>query len=223
MKRVPTVGDFEQKSMEFEFALDGEKGCITGVGTAFGIVDRQGEVIDREALKNFSGKPLPMLWQHRADKPIGVWDTFLVTDKGLELKGHLLIDEIEQAKEAYALIKAGVVLGLSIGFRVKDYFWADDDILHFRDIELLEVSVVTIPANPEANITGIKSELTIRDAEKALVTAGFSHRAAKEILSKGFKSALVRDEQQDQRDADIEILNRMRTLTNLFLGEKKNG
>lgn len=207
--------DIKQKSLDFSFEL-GDKGTVIGYGAVFGNLDRNGDIIDKKAFDSFDFKPLPMLWQHNREQPIGLWDEFEVTDKGLKIKGHMLIDELAQAKEAYVLVKAGIVHGLSVGFRIKDYEFDKERNLHFTDIELVEVSIVTVPANPEANITAVKSELTIRDAEKALILAGFSHKTAKEILSKGFKSATVRDEQKEQRDVDNEILNSMQMLKNLF-------
>ena len=57
-----------------------------------------------------------LLWQHDQTRPIGIWHEIYEDEYGLFVKGQLLL-ELHQAKEAYALLKAGVIDGLSIGFR----------------------------------------------------------------------------------------------------------
>jgi hypothetical protein len=64
------------------------------------------------------GTTVKMLWQHDSDQPIGVWDDMAEDNKGLYVKGHLLTDVSPRAAEAYGLLKAGALDGLSIGYRV---------------------------------------------------------------------------------------------------------
>lgn len=219
------------KSFGFSFETGEQPGTIIGYGSVFGNIDSYGEIVDKGAFKNLSSKKsYPFLWQHMSSRPIGVWDEFYEDETGLRMKGRLLIDDIDLAREAYALIKAGAVTGLSIGYIVNEYAVDKENNVHLTDIELMEVSLVTFPANQLAGVTEVKNSLTIRDAEHALVDAGFSHRQAKQILAKGFKDGTVCDEQQSQRDAETElkaekgseILDRLRKLQSIF-EDHKNG
>lgn len=209
----------ETKDFDFQInVIEESTGVITGYGSVFGNVDSWGDVVEKGAfLRTIEQRKIPILWQHNSDEPIGLWDEISEDDYGLKMRGHLLIDDVAKAKEAYALVKSGVVNGLSIGYIPKDYSYDVENYRHISDVNLYEVSLVTFPANEKAIITDIKSDdLNIRRAEKALVDAGFSHKLAKTILAKGFKSAIVRDEQPDQRDVDIKTLNSMKELLNCF-------
>jgi HK97 family phage major capsid protein/HK97 family phage prohead protease len=102
--------------------------------------------------------PLPFLWQHDHDDPIGLVTSIKVTSKGLEIVGKIAKGVTSGIDEAFALIKAGLVRGLSIGFRGLAY----EDIpgsygRKFTKWELFEVSSVTVAANAECSITSIKS------------------------------------------------------------------
>ena len=128
----------------------------------------------------------------------------------------MLIDDVQQAKEAYALYKNGVISGLSIGFICKSCTWEENKdvgfIRHINEIELFEISLVTFPCNEKATVTDVKSDgdLSIRTAEKALISSGFSHKQAKTILSKGFKALNNCDcDDQNERDVQnqIELIN----------------
>jgi HK97 family phage major capsid protein/HK97 family phage prohead protease len=119
--------------------------------------DRMGDVVDP---KGASFKtPLPLLWQHKSDQPIGNVTSAEVTKDGITVTAQIAKGVLPRIDEAWALIKSGLVRGLSIGFR------ATEDPEHikgtfgfkFNKWELLELSVVTIPANAEASITTIKS------------------------------------------------------------------
>lgn len=209
----------ETKDFDFQInVIEESTGVITGYGSVFGNVDSWGDVVEKGAfLRTIEQRKIPILWQHNSDEPIGLWDEISEDDYGLKMRGHLLIDDVAKAKEAYALVKSGVVNGLSIGYIPKNYSYDVENYRHISDVNLYEVSLVTFPANEKAIITDIKSDdLNIRRAEKALVDAGFSHKLAKTILAKGFKSAIVRDEQPDQRDVDIKTLNSMKELLNCF-------
>ena len=57
-----------------------------------------------------------MLWQHDPTQPIGVWDEVREDATGLWVKGRILT-EVEKGREAAALLAAGAIDGLSIGYR----------------------------------------------------------------------------------------------------------
>jgi phage head maturation protease len=113
---------------------------------------------------------------------------------GLKVEGKLTL-EVEKAREAHALMKDGA-LGLSIGFRVPaggaSFGKSGDRVL--TEVDLAEVSVVALPANTNARITGVKS---IRDFESVLRDElGFSAREARRLASGGWRALEERDSLQ---------------------------
>src|SRR5262249_49107584 len=137
-------------------AADDEKRIIEGIATT-PAPDRMNDVIVPEGLE--FKLPFPLLWQHNSAKPIGEVFAAKVTAEGMLIKARLaergITDWIE---EAWSLIKAKLVKGLSIGFIPLEESW-DKTIGGFRFLrtEIIELSAVTIPANAEATITTVKS------------------------------------------------------------------
>ena len=98
-----------------------------------------------------------MLWHHDSRYPIGIWHDIREDSKGLFVKGQLLLD-IQQGRETYALMQAGVLDGLSIGFRpLKSRRHPSLKGRILEEIDLYEISLVTFASNPEAKITHLKS------------------------------------------------------------------
>ncbi len=131
-----------------------DTGEITGVAWPFGSADRVGDVIEKGAMS--APSTLPMLFNHDPAQVIGVWDQILETDTGLTVKGHLLVDDVERAREVRAMIRSKAVTGLSIGFVTKQA----KRNAKGRTISaalLHEISVVAIPCHPGAQITSLKS------------------------------------------------------------------
>ncbi len=119
---------------------------------------------------------MQLLWQHQWEKPIGVITALFEDALGLYMKGKLLL-EVAQAREAYALLKAGVVRGLSIGYSVKrSRRNPDSGIRELLDLNLWEISLVTMPANEAAQVTVVKSHITddMEQLERAIDRAGIS-------------------------------------------------
>jgi uncharacterized protein len=115
---------------------------------------------------------IPLLWQHQADKPIGVIKELSEDLHGLYLTAEILAD-IHYGKEALSLIKSEAICGLSIGFSLLKAHTNDENIRVIEQAKLWEVSLVTFPANQQACITQLKSQnfLLLRLAnslEKAL-------------------------------------------------------
>ena len=94
-----------------------------------------------------------MLWQHASDKPIG---SITLTDspEGLRCSGRLLL-AVDDARKAYALMKAGIVKGLSIGYQSVDATYRGA-VRVLKEIKLFEVSLVTFPMNDAAIVTAVK-------------------------------------------------------------------
>ncbi|MGR3251028.1 MAG: HK97 family phage prohead protease [Paracoccus sp. (in: a-proteobacteria)] len=130
---------------------------IEGYASLFGLTDQGGDAVMPGAfaasLARLAAKrdKVRMLWQHDPTRPIGVWDEIREDDQGLWVKGRLL-PEVAQAREAAALIQAGAIDGLSIGYRT---IRAERDQKGRRvlaEVELWEVSLVTFPMLPEAKV-----------------------------------------------------------------------
>lgn len=198
---------------------------FSGYGAVFGNVDSYNDVIDKGAfantIKSFkeSGKWPAMLSQHggwlssaQDMTPVGVWTEMKEDDHGLYVEGKLA--DTPRGRELYELMKMTprpAIDGMSIGYFVTDSSdekKGDELIRHIKGIDLVELSLVTFPANKEARVADVKSEeLTIRDAERALRDAGFSRAEAKRILASGFSSLSLRD--ADEKD-DTEIAELLR-------------
>lgn len=135
-----------------------DAGEITGIAWPFGSPDRVGDTITKGALT--TPDTLPMLFAHDQGQVIGVWDQIAETDQGLTVKGRLLVEDVERAREVRAMIRSKAVSGLSIGFVTK----TAKRHAKGRDItaaQLHEVSVVAVPCHPGAQITSIKSDDTM--------------------------------------------------------------
>lgn len=141
--------------MEFKAALTvSDAGEITGTAWPFGSPDRVGDVIEKGA---FTGPAtLPMLFSHDQAQVIGVWDEIAETDTGLTVKGRLLVEDVERAREVRAMVKAGAVSGLSIGFVTKQA-QRHAKGRRISALDLHEISIVAVPAHPGARITSVKS------------------------------------------------------------------
>ncbi|MTH64590.1 HK97 family phage prohead protease [Paracoccus shanxieyensis] len=141
---------------------------IEGYGSLFGLTDQGGDVVVKGAyaasLARLAarGDKVRMLWQHDPARPIGVWDDIREDDKGLWVKGRLL-PEIAQAREAAALIAAGAIDGLSIGYRTISAERDGKGRRMLTEVELWEVSLVTFPMLAEAKV-GKKSDRSLEMA-----------------------------------------------------------
>lgn len=147
----------EKKTFQFEIkSFDDETGTFEGYAAIFGSMDYGGDVIEKGAFKKTlkEHSSFPILWQHDSTKPIGLGEAS-EDDTGLYVKGKLN-QEVQQAKEAYALIKQGALKGLSIGYSTIQDAW-ENSIRKLKEVKLYEYSPVTFPMNPLAGITGVKS------------------------------------------------------------------
>jgi HK97 family phage prohead protease len=194
----------EVKSLALEVKAEGDEGVITGYGSVFGNVDSYGDVIEPGAFAASITKRNPkMLWQHRMDTPIGVWDEVKEDDRGLFMRGRLAT-KTAKGKEGLELVKMGALDGLSIGFRsVSDEM--DGNTRKLKQIDLYEVSLVTMPANDLATVTGVKNAINdLRDFESLLREFGFNRDASKVIASHGFKNYLDRLREADSKEGQID-------------------
>ncbi|MFG1364663.1 HK97 family phage prohead protease [Xanthobacter versatilis] len=201
----------ETKIFPLELKEVTETRTFSGYGAVFGNVDQGRDVVIRgafaESLAGWraKGKLPKMLWQHNPHAPIGIYTEMREDDYGLFVKGRFT-DGVQQADEAYALMKDGALDGLSIGYStVDDEIDRAAGIRKLVKLDLWEVSTVTFQMNLAAGITDVKAQpkppRTIREFEAGLrEKLGFSHAQAKSIASSGFKSLEPRDEDGAMND-----------------------
>ncbi len=134
----------------------GLEGRIEGLASIFGALDRGGDVVHKGAFATAKA-PIPMLDSHHPDAPIGVWDEVTETPDGLQVKGRLLIQEVPRAAEVLALIEAGAMRGLSIGYIARKSARRANGVRDLTAVELVEISVVAVPMCPGADISAVKS------------------------------------------------------------------
>ena len=162
----------EMKTRDFNLEIRSitDDGVIEGYASVFDVVDSYKDVIAPGAFKRTlsawqsSGRMLPVLWQHDAFNPIGVTVKAMEDDKGLAVTAQL-VTEVAQARDAYALAKAGALGGMSIGFSIPNKasdgqaaVIYDDErgVQIIREVKLWEYSLVTFPANEAATIDHVR-------------------------------------------------------------------
>jgi HK97 family phage major capsid protein/HK97 family phage prohead protease len=141
-------------------AVDGDQRIITGIATT-PTPDRMGDIV--EPLGVTYKNPLPLLLYHNSQKPVG-WVKFQKpTGDGIAFEAKLpQVDEPgtvrDRIEEAWVSIKTGLLAGVSIGFRSIEEAWnKETQGFHFLKTEVLELSLVAIPAQPDARIETIKN------------------------------------------------------------------
>ncbi|MEQ3642834.1 MAG: phage major capsid protein [Paracoccus sp. (in: a-proteobacteria)] len=137
-----------------QFTVD-EAGVVEGIAWPFGSPDRVGDVIELGAFAK-TLPPIPMLAFHEQRETVGVWDEILETPAGLQVKGRLLIEDLPRAREVRAMIRERALSGLSIGFSTTKAAPRKGGGRTISALELLEISVVAVPAHPGARITSAK-------------------------------------------------------------------
>jgi HK97 family phage prohead protease len=148
------------KSAAFELKREpDDDGSFEGYASVFDVVDLGMDSVSRGAFaKSLAARKPKMLWQHDMGQPIGVWDEVREDERGLFVKGRLLKD-VQKGREAMALLKAGAIDGMSIGYRtVEASAEAGGRVRKLMEVELHEITILTKPMLPLAKVTSIKSE-----------------------------------------------------------------
>lgn len=142
-------------------AVDDAARVIRGVATS-PTVDRVGDII--EPLGMQFTNPMPFLWQHKHDKPIGTVVFDKPTAAGIGFEATIahpdsVESEVlkERLREAWDSMRIGLVRAVSVGFRPIEYSYMDEGGVRFIKSECYELSAVTIGANSDALINEIKS------------------------------------------------------------------
>lgn len=185
-----------------KFEADGvtNSGAFKGYASVFGGVDDYGDTVLPGAFTNsiaaaiVDNRLIPCLWQHNRSEPIGKWISLKEDDKGLAVEGKLAVEFDPLAKRAAGHIQEGSVGGMSIGYRNvrTNIVQEDDEIVRWElaEVDLREISIVTMPADLEARIDEIKSIVraggtpTPRELEMILrESVGLSKNVAQGIAS----------------------------------------
>lgn len=216
--------------MEVKFSEDKSSGVFSGYGAIFGNTDSYGDVIQKGAFKDTlrawedKGKYPPMLLQHGggflggADDllPVGKWNAMEENSKGLKVEGELFALNTDRGAYLYDGLKSGALDGLSIGYRAKEFVMGtkpSEPRRTLKSLDLVELSIVTFPANDKARVGAVKAASdikTIREFEELLrngTLPALSASEAKALLSGGFK-ALFAERDAGTGDDLAEIVRR---------------
>tara|TARA_Y100001937_G_scaffold128504_1_gene205507 strand:- start:639 stop:1490 length:852 start_codon:yes stop_codon:yes gene_type:complete len=185
-----------------------EKGKFSGYGSIFGNKDLGNDVVVTGAfsksLKRREPREIKMLWQHKQDMPIGVFTSIKEDGDGLAVQGQLALGT-QRGKEAYELLKIGALDGLSIGYKAdpnKQDYDSRRRRRMLKEVDLMEISLVTFPMNPKARVSAVKAEdRTIREWERFLrEEATLSHSQSK-ACAKAIMDTITK--QRDVGDGEI--------------------
>ncbi len=135
-------------------------GTFSGYASLFGRADMAGDLVEPGAfarsLRARGAAGVRMLWQHDPAEPIGAWTRIAEDSRGLHVTGRLT-GEVGRAREVLALMRAGALDGLSIGFRtVKARTDRATGLRHLIEVDLWEISVVTFPMLGDARVSSVK-------------------------------------------------------------------
>lgn len=162
-------------------------GVIEGYASIFGERDRISDIVlpgaFRKSLAERRGLGrIPMLVGHAQRIPVGVWTEMVEDGKGLRVKGQIDIQS-DDGGQLYRVGKMGAELGISIGYRARltEYKTdsAGEQVRLLKEVDLYEVSLVTIPCCDGARVTNVKSTPT--DTPEQLVERAALAFARKEL------------------------------------------
>jgi len=161
-KHVAAEFVLKKDSIREEETDGGKFAFFEGYASTFGNIDRVDDVIMRGAFKRCldKGKLIKMLWQHKFDTVIGQFPKLVEDESGLFVQGRINLGT-EKGREGYALLKAGDINSMSIGYMIVDAEYNRDlDVRMLKELDLFEVSLVTEPANELALVTSVKGWIT---------------------------------------------------------------
>jgi hypothetical protein len=209
---------------EEDIDLPEEQGTFEGYASVFGNTDLGNDVIKKgaftESLKARKPKGIKLLYQHKSDMPIGVFDDIKEDGTGLHVKGRLAL-KTTAGRDAYELLKMGALDAMSIGFRANPDEVSYDKRAKKRtigEVDLLEISLVTFPMNPKALIRSVKAtEISIREWENGMRDAFSLSRSQAKVAAKAVHQIFdVKTESSETLpviDENMELVNAIKKLT----------
>ena len=131
-------------------------GLIKGYASVFNNLDKCNDIILPGAFDDADNNKIKFLWQHKPEHVIGKITKIEQDDYGLFIEAQLLLS-IDKAKEIFELIKQDIITQFSIGYRPIKHKINAEGTRIISSIELLEIILVTFPANENAIITQYKT------------------------------------------------------------------
>ncbi|MDP9758313.1 MULTISPECIES: HK97 family phage prohead protease [Agrobacterium] len=163
-----TAPILEIKSLKDSGEFEGYGSTFGGEPDVYGDVIAVGAYSESLALHKAKGTMPKLFWQHNRDEPIGKWLKAEEDDHGLLMHGRLNMD-VQRGREAYALLKAGDIDGLSIGYRIKKHSVDHETgVWTLESLDLIEVSVVSVGANENAVVQSVKAAKAVHELTEKL-------------------------------------------------------
>lgn len=228
----------QQLNFELEVKALSDR-TFEGHGAIFGNVDLGGDVVIKGAFEaslkahKKSGTLPAMFWMHKMDQVPGVWTDMHEDSKGLYVKGELV--DTALGNEVRTLLQKKAVRGLSIGYRVNDFGYDKDGVRVLKELDVHEISIVSLAMNPMAKVEAVKARLsdlgeyvpTEREFERTLRDAGLSRSVARMVCAKMFddepaSGMLPRPRQWDAGKVDSEEEKQMKELLEALNGHQAN-
>ena len=192
---------------------------IQGHGSVFRNIDMGGDIVIPGAFRRTLGAhkrsgTLPqMFWMHKPDHVPGRWTAMSEDDTGLAVRGELA--DTALGNDMRALVKMKAVRGLSIGYRAVDVDYDSEGNRLLKDINLIEVSLVSLAMNPLARIESAKARLSStceyvsskREFESFLRQHGFSRKFSETAVARIFSVQGDPDPHWDNPDEMVEVAN----------------
>lgn len=202
-----------------------------GYGSVFGNKDLGGDIVIPGAFKKSlavhkkSGGLPPMFWMHQPDQVPGKWLEMSEDAKGLYVRGELA--DTQLGNEMHTLLKMKAVRGQSIGYRPVETEYNKDGERLLKEVDLWEVSIVSLAMNPLAQVEAVKSRLsrdgeyvpTEREFERLLRDAGCSRKVATILVAKLYDpdsiSGMLDDRLRDAGEVEPEAEAALKAISRL--------
>lgn len=202
-------------ALEFKAEKLANDGTFTGYGAVFGNVDQHADVITPGAFADnvaaHKDRPVALLWHHNSGKPIGTIKSLSEDRTGLLVHGKFSLSTSE-GRNAYGHAKEGSARGLSIGYQVPPggAERGKGGVRVLNKLDVHEISLTPLPANPLARITGVKTLLTSSgDIARVLQAGGVASRMAHRMAALAVKAVPGADEDDELEDLETKNLEKV--------------
>ena len=220
---IEIISELKAGHLEDEDEANKEYGEFEGYASVFNNTDLGNDVIKtgafRKSLRKRGVTGVKLLYQHKTDMPIGVFEEIKEDEHGLMVKGKLAL-KTQAGQEAYELLKMGALDAMSIGFRANPDEVSYDKRTNKRmigEVDLMEISLVTFPMNPQAKVRSVKGEeVSIREWENGMRDAFSLSRSEAKVAAKAVHEvfeAKDTSEKLDVVEANAELVDALKNLT----------